>query len=87
MCSCLSAGHPAGEDPRGAGELHAETRGEHHRHPGGRGGPPGERTQGAELLNEPGLFCSVQALFFYHSRIVLIFIYWYLSAQQRQICV
>lgn len=27
---CGSAGDPAGEEPRGAGELHAETRGERH---------------------------------------------------------
>lgn len=30
VCLFFSAGHPTGEDPRGAGELHAETRGEHH---------------------------------------------------------
>ena len=44
----VSVGNPAGEDLGGPGELHAEARGEHHRHPRGGGGPLGEGAQGAE---------------------------------------
>lgn len=57
MCVCVCVGHPAGEDDRGAGELHAAARGERHRHAGRRGGPPGEGAQGAAphltLLHSP----------------------------------
>lgn len=42
----LFAGNPAGKNTRRVGELHAETRGEHHRYTRSRSGPLGERTQG-----------------------------------------
>lgn len=60
----IFAGYSTGEDPWGTGELHAETWGEHHRHPWGWGGPFGERTQGNKVVQVcPGFVLSHASIY------------------------
>lgn len=62
-------GHSTGEDSWGVGGVYVEARGEHHRHPGSRGGPSGERAQGVSVLLKRAntFFYLIQSFFCVYS--------------------